>query len=100
MMRVLLKCWSATGLATREDACEKKKNDLFSKVLWVTFLNVFMLKSFLWFLFTILKDDFKWESVSKKKILWKVDMCYSMIYNVKAWFDDYDFNTIKSFSNH
>ena len=63
MMRVLLKCWSATSLATQEDAREK---DFFNKIWWVTFLNVFMLKSFLWFSFTSLKDDFKWECVLKR----------------------------------
>ena len=69
MMRVLLKCWSASGLAMREDAC--KKNDFFSKVWWVTFLNVFMLKSFLWFSFTILKDIMlKVDLIITISILW------------------------------
>ena len=35
------------------------------------------------------------ENVSKR-FLWKV-MFSSIIYNVKAWFDDYDLNTIYFF---
>ena len=58
--------------------------------------NEFMLKTLLWFSFTDLKEEFKWE-VFQKRFLWKVYMFSNMIYNVKAWFDDYDFNTIKWF---
>ena len=35
----------------------------------------------------------------QRDFLWKV-MFSSTIYNVKARYDDYDFNTIKWFSNH
>ena len=62
MMRVLLKCWSDAGLATRAKACEKKKKNFFSKVLWMFFSHMNLCSKLYYdFLFIDLKEEFKWE---------------------------------------
>ena len=85
------KVLSTTICSARRLHEKRRKRRIFGKMWWV----VFFLKV-LWFCFIILKKEFKWK-VFQKRFLCKVYMFSIMIYNVKALFDDYDFQTLSCF---